>query len=170
MRVRLMQADPPHTPGVWRIVMAAGSSSAIDMAETCLASSMASFNTASSLDAVSASNALIVSSTSRASGLITTIMVSQYRSCICKLVGCSVPGRHFYPAMTSPLTLLKAFVLLLALVCLPVAVGMLACGVTWTGLVLGLAVGMVGIGPLLGCIGDERCSTRQAWLGKGLLG
>lgn len=72
--------------------------------------------------------------------------------------------------MTSPLALLKAFVLLLALVCLPVAVVMLACGVTWTGLGLGLAVGRMGIGPLLGCIGDERCSTRQVWLGKGLLG
>lgn len=72
--------------------------------------------------------------------------------------------------MTSPLALLKAFVLLLALVLVPVAVVMLACGVTWTGLGLGLAVGMVGIGPLLWCIGDERCSTRQVWLGKGLLG
>ncbi len=71
--------------------------------------------------------------------------------------------------MSSPLALLKAFVLLLALVCLPVAVVMLTCGVTWTGLGLGLAVGMVGIGPLLWCIGDERCSTRQVWLGKGLL-
>lgn len=72
--------------------------------------------------------------------------------------------------MSSPLALLKAFVLLLALVLVPVAVVMLACGVTWTGLGLGLAVGMVGIGPLLWCIGDERCSTRQVWLGKGLLG
>ena len=72
--------------------------------------------------------------------------------------------------MSSPLALLKAFVLLLALFLVPVAVVMLACGVTWTGLGLGLAVGMVGIGPLLWCIGDERCSTRQVWLGKGLLG
>lgn len=72
--------------------------------------------------------------------------------------------------MTTPLALLKAFVLLLALVCVPVAVVMLACGVTWTGLGFGWAVGMVGIGPLLWCIGDERCSTRQVWLGKGLLG
>lgn len=72
--------------------------------------------------------------------------------------------------MTSPFALLKAFVLLLALVFVPVAMGMVACGMTWTGLGLGLAVGMVGSGPLLWCIGDERCSTRQVGLGKGLLG
>jgi hypothetical protein len=72
--------------------------------------------------------------------------------------------------MSSPLALLKAFVLPLVLVCLPVAVVMLACGVTWTGLGLGLAVGMVGIGPMLGSIGDERCSRLQVRLGKGLRG
>ena len=72
--------------------------------------------------------------------------------------------------MTSPLALLKAAVLLLALVCVPVALGLGLCSITWTGVGLGLAVGMMGCGPLLWCIGDERCSTRQIWLGKGLLG
>lgn len=72
--------------------------------------------------------------------------------------------------MTSPLALLKAAVLLLALVCVPVALGLGLCSITWTGVGLGLAVGMMGCGPLLWCIGDERCSTRQVWLGKGLLG
>ncbi|MBK8091848.1 MAG: alpha/beta fold hydrolase [Verrucomicrobiaceae bacterium] len=72
--------------------------------------------------------------------------------------------------MTSPLALLKAAVLLLALVCLPVAFVLGFCLITWIGVALGLAVGMIGCGPLLWCIGDERCSTRQVWLGKGLLG
>jgi predicted esterase len=72
--------------------------------------------------------------------------------------------------MSSPLALLKAAVLLLALVFLPVAVVLGFCSITWTGIGLGFAVGMIGCGPLLWCIGDERCSTRQVWLGKGLLG
>ncbi len=71
--------------------------------------------------------------------------------------------------MSSPLALLKAFVLLLALVLVPVAVFGLCCTVTWQGRLLSSAVGMIGLGPLLWCIGHERESLLQGRLGKILL-
>lgn len=72
--------------------------------------------------------------------------------------------------MSSPLALLKAGVLMLALICMPAAWGLALCSVTWTGVGLGLAVGMIGGGPLLWCIGDERGSMRQLRLGQSMLG
>lgn len=71
--------------------------------------------------------------------------------------------------MSSPLVLLKAFVLLLALILGPMAVIGLCCTVTWQGMLLSAAIGMIGLGPLLVCIGHERESLRQRWLGEGLL-
>lgn len=72
--------------------------------------------------------------------------------------------------MSSPSALLKAAILLLALVCAPLAAGLMLCSVTWTGAGLGFAVGMIGGGPLLWCVGDERGSWKQLRLGQCLLG
>ncbi len=71
--------------------------------------------------------------------------------------------------MPSPLVLLKAFVLLLALTVLPVMLFGLCCTVTWHGSLLSASVGMLGLGPLLWCIGHERESLLQTRLGKIML-
>ena len=71
--------------------------------------------------------------------------------------------------MCSPLVLLKAFVLLLALVLLPLAVFGLCCTVTWEGRLLSASVGAISLGPLLWCIGHERGSLLQGRMGKMLL-
>lgn len=71
--------------------------------------------------------------------------------------------------MPSPLVLLKAFVLLLALTVLPVMLFGLCCTVTWQGSLLSASVGMLGLGPLLWCIGHERESLLQTRLGKIML-
>jgi pimeloyl-ACP methyl ester carboxylesterase len=71
--------------------------------------------------------------------------------------------------MSSPLSLLKAFVLLLTLVALPIAVFGLCCTVTWEGRLLSASVGAISLGPLLWCIGHERGSLLQGRMGKMLL-
>jgi len=71
--------------------------------------------------------------------------------------------------MPTPRALLKSFVLILALVVLPMALFGLCCTVTWQGRVLSVSGGMLGLGPLLWCIGYERESLLQGWLGKSLL-
>jgi len=68
--------------------------------------------------------------------------------------------------MSSPLAILKAFALLLALALVPLAVFGLCCMVTWQGMLLSAAVGLLAISPLLFWIGDERGSVLQMWLGK----
>lgn len=79
------------------------------------------------------------------------------------------PVGLFYFSMSSPFVLLKAFALLLALILVPVSVVALLCVVTWPGRVLGVSVGLIGIGPLLFWIGDERGSIIQLRLGKAFL-
>lgn len=71
--------------------------------------------------------------------------------------------------MSSPIALLKALALLLALILVPVAVVTLICVVTWPATVLGVSVGLIGIGPLLFWIGDERGSILRLRLGKAFL-
>lgn len=71
--------------------------------------------------------------------------------------------------MPSPFALLKALTLLLALILVPMALIALICVVTWPGRVLGASVGLIGIGPLLWWIGDERGSIRQLRLGQAFL-
>ncbi len=71
--------------------------------------------------------------------------------------------------MSSPLVLLKAFVLLLALTVLPMALFGLCCTVTWQSRLFSASVGMIGLGPLLWCIGYERGSLLQGRVGKSLL-
>ena len=71
--------------------------------------------------------------------------------------------------MPSPLVLLKAFVLLLALAVLPAMIFGLSCTVTWQGTLLSASIVMIGLGPLLWCIGHERESLLQGSLGKVLL-
>jgi len=73
------------------------------------------------------------------------------------------------PKMSSPLALLKSFVLILALVVLPMALFGLCCTVTWQGRLLSVSGGMLGLGPLLWCIGHERESQFQERLGKIML-
>jgi hypothetical protein len=68
--------------------------------------------------------------------------------------------------MPSPLALLKSFVLLLALVVLPMALFGLCCTVTWQGRLLSTSIGMISLGPLLWCIGHERESLLQGRLVK----
>ena len=68
--------------------------------------------------------------------------------------------------MSSPLVLLKAFALLLALALVPLAVFGFCCLVTWQGLLLSAAIGLLAISPLLYWIGDERGSVLQMRLGK----
>ncbi|MBN8421278.1 MAG: hypothetical protein J0L73_20355 [Verrucomicrobia bacterium] len=71
--------------------------------------------------------------------------------------------------MSSPLVLLKAFALLLALFLGPLSMFGLCCMVTWQGLLLSAAIGALGIGPLLYWIGDERGSVLQMRLAQILL-
>ena len=71
--------------------------------------------------------------------------------------------------MSSPLALLKSVVLILALVVLPMALFGLCCTVTWQGRLFSASGGMLGLGPLLWCIGHERESLLQEWLGKSIL-
>lgn len=71
--------------------------------------------------------------------------------------------------MPSSLAFLKSFVLLLALSVLPMAFFGLCCTVTWQGRLLSSSLGMLGLGPLLWCIGHERESALQRRLGKMLL-
>jgi len=68
--------------------------------------------------------------------------------------------------MSSPLVLLKAFALMLALVLAPLAVFGLCCMYTWQGKLLSAASGLLAISPLLYWIGDERGSMIQMQLGK----
>ena len=58
--------------------------------------------------------------------------------------------------MSSPLALLKSFVLILAAVFLPAALLVTTCAVTWTGMLIGLAGLFISVGPLLWSIGTER--------------
>jgi predicted esterase len=71
--------------------------------------------------------------------------------------------------MSSPLVLLRAFVLLLVLILVPMAVLGLFCTATWQGRLLSASGGMIGLGPLLWCMGHERESLLQGRLGKILL-
>lgn len=68
--------------------------------------------------------------------------------------------------MSSPLVWLKAVALLLALLLGPAALVMIVCAVTWPGWVLGASLGLIGTGPVLWWIGDERCSSAALWAGK----
>lgn len=71
--------------------------------------------------------------------------------------------------MSSPLASLKAFLLLAALVLLPLGIFGLYCLRTWQGLLLSAAAGAIGLGPLLWSIGQERKSSTQTAGGKCLL-
>lgn len=71
--------------------------------------------------------------------------------------------------MPSPQVLLKAVSLMLALFALPMSLLGFCCVITWQGLLLSAAIGMLGIGPLLYWIGDERGSVLQVRLAKILL-
>ncbi|MCX6847332.1 MAG: hypothetical protein NTY98_00265 [Verrucomicrobia bacterium] len=68
--------------------------------------------------------------------------------------------------MSSPLVFLKACALLLALALVPLAVFGFCCMVTWQGMLLSAAFGLLAISPLLYWIGDERGSMLQMRLGK----
>lgn len=68
--------------------------------------------------------------------------------------------------MSSPLVLLKAFALMLALFLGPMAVFGLCCMVTWQGRLLSASVGLLAVSPLLYWIGDERGSVFQLRLGQ----
>lgn len=68
--------------------------------------------------------------------------------------------------MSSPLAILKAFALILALFLGPMALFGLCCMVTWQGRLLSAAVGLLAISPLLFWIGDERGSVLLMRLGK----
>lgn len=63
--------------------------------------------------------------------------------------------------MHSPFSLLRALTLLLALGLVPFAVLAFCCVVTWQGKTLFLSLAMLGFGPLLWWIGDERGSDLQ---------
>lgn len=71
--------------------------------------------------------------------------------------------------MPSPQVILKSLALMLALFALPLSLFGLCCVITWQGLLLSAAFGMLGIGPLLYWIGDERGSVLQMRLAKTLL-
>ncbi len=71
--------------------------------------------------------------------------------------------------MPSPQVLLKAASLLLALFALPLSLLGLCCVITWQGLLLSAAIGLLGLGPLLYWIGDDRGSVLQMRLAKSLL-
>lgn len=68
--------------------------------------------------------------------------------------------------MSSPVILLKAFALLLALALAPLVVLGLCCMHTWQGMLLSAAFGLLAISPLLYWIGDERGSVFQMRFGK----
>lgn len=68
--------------------------------------------------------------------------------------------------MSSPLVLLKAFALLLALVLAPLAVLGLCCMHTLQGMLLSTSIGLLAVSPLLYWIGDERGSVIQVRFGK----
>ncbi len=68
--------------------------------------------------------------------------------------------------MSSPLVLVRAAALLWALFVVPAALTGLFCVVSFRGMGLFLAGLAMGIGPLLWCIGDERESDGQKWLGR----
>ncbi|MGV3661192.1 MAG: hypothetical protein ACO1TE_13480 [Prosthecobacter sp.] len=69
----------------------------------------------------------------------------------------------------SPFSLLRALVLLLALAVVPFALLGLCCVVTWEGRLLFLGAVLLGTGPLLWCLGEERDRTGQTRLGQALL-
>lgn len=71
--------------------------------------------------------------------------------------------------MSSPLAILKAAILMSALVWVPVSVLGMCCMRTWQGLLLSLASGAAGLGPILWCIGHERESPKQIAGGKCLI-
>ncbi len=68
--------------------------------------------------------------------------------------------------MSSPLAILKAFALILALFLGPLSMFGLCCMVTWQGMLLSAAFGLLAISPLLFWLGDERGSVFQMRLGK----
>lgn len=68
--------------------------------------------------------------------------------------------------MSSPLVLLKAFALLLALVLAPLAVLGLCCMHTLQGMLLSTSIGLLAVSPLLYWIGNERGSVIQVRFGK----
>ena len=68
--------------------------------------------------------------------------------------------------MPSTQVLLKAVSLMLALFALPMSLLGFCCVITWQGLIFSAAAGLLGLGPLLYWIGDERGSVLQLWLGK----
>lgn len=68
--------------------------------------------------------------------------------------------------MSSPLAILKAFALILALFLVPMTLFGLCCMVTWQGMLLSAAIGLLAVSPLLFWIGDERGSILQMRLGK----
>lgn len=67
------------------------------------------------------------------------------------------------------IVLLRASVLLTAFFLLPFAGGIVCCVKTWGGYLVGLSLGLVGLGPLLWCIGDERGSQTQVRFAKVVL-
>ena len=71
--------------------------------------------------------------------------------------------------MNSLVSYLRVIVLLLAAVCIPSGIVTLGCATTGLGRVYAVAVTLFGLGPFLWCIGDERGSRLQIWIGQGLL-
>lgn len=71
--------------------------------------------------------------------------------------------------MSSPLVFLKALVLLMVMIVVPMAIFGLCCTNTWQGRLLSVSVGMMGAGPLLWCIAYERESLLQRRLGQIML-
>lgn len=67
--------------------------------------------------------------------------------------------------MLSPQAILKSLALMLALFAVPLSLFGLCCVITWQGLLLSAAAGLLGLGPLLYWIGDERGSVLQMRLG-----
>ncbi len=80
----------------------------------------------------------------------------------------SLPSQ-LHGGMTSPLALLKAFVLLLAFLLIPLGFLGLCFLRTWEGLLLSMCLGFFGAGPLLWCIGEERGQPMQQKTGMTLL-
>jgi len=71
--------------------------------------------------------------------------------------------------MSSLLAILKSILLIAAFVLIPLSILGLSCMRTWQGLLLSIAAGAMGLGPLLWCIGHERESPRQIVGGKSSL-
>lgn len=67
--------------------------------------------------------------------------------------------------MLSPQVILKSISLMLALFAVPLSLFGLCCVITWQGMLLSAAAGLLGLGPLLYWIGDERGSVLQMRLG-----